>query len=280
MNHLPGHDPEFEGGRAEPEYTKPSEILELPLDGRSTNGYIQQDIDRSLLKVWIGLARGQGKTCCGGARQSIRHTQFRGRTPHETLRTTAGLSGVLHTQHESATTPGTKRLFTNARDRSAGSGPRLPRWANRQFAHILSNTLAAGNETGSPRAIAFRASTSANLPYTMEFLSGETLPAVRVNENFEYGVYDYNESESERPEVQLIKDCMVRLGFLDTAAGDGSQKEKRSVRAQTRSFNSGASSAAQGSSSAKRENAAGKTAVSAVRALRVVGSDYEWLDQF
>jgi hypothetical protein len=98
----------------------------------------------------------------------------------------------------------------------------------------------------------------------MEFLSVK-LCRLFVHENFEYGVYDYNDP-NPRPEVQLVKDCLIAW---DTAAGDGRKGNVRSVLDTI--FNS-ALFRGQGSSQQKVKTPL-EYAVSAVRALRLVGSD-------
>ncbi len=237
--------------KAAPNQNYAREIMELSTMG-ADNGYLQQDIVE-LAKVWTGWRMDKKDA-------SVADSPFATALPRTNLTNFANLPGlwVLHynsSQHDT----NTKRLFTNA-PIAARFGPSLR--GGQSYALILSNSLATGtNGFGEGYKVAQHL---ANLPYTMEFVSVK-LCRLFVHENFQFGVYDYTAPDLT-PEAQLVKDCMTAW---DTPAGDGRKGNIRNVLSTI--FNS-ALFRGHGASQQKVKTPI-EYAVSAVRALRVVGTD-------
>ena len=237
--------------KAAPNQNYAREIMELSSMG-ADNGYIQQDIV-DLAKVWTGW-RVDKKDA------SVADSPFAPALIRTNLTDFANAPGlwVLHynsSQHDT----NTKRLFTNA-PIAARFGPALR--GGQSYALILSNSLATGtNGFGEGYKVAQHL---ANLPYTMEYLSVK-LCRVFVHENFQYGVYDYTAANLS-PEAQLVKDCMIAW---DTPAGDGRKGNLRNV---LNTIFGSALFRGHGASQQKLKTPI-EYAVSAVRALRVVGTD-------
>ena len=237
--------------KAAPNQNYAREIMELHAMG-ADNGYIQQDIV-DLAKVWTGW-RVDKKDA------AVADNPFATPISRSNVTNFVNTPGlwVLHYAMNSHDT-NTKRLFTNAPIAARFGGAF---GAGQSYALILSNSLATGtNGFGEGYRVAQHLAT---LPYTMEFLSVK-LCRLFVHEDFESGVYDYT-TNNPTAEMLLVKDCMTAWNAPGPDGRKGNIRSVLSVIFSSDLFRGHAASQ-------QKIKTPLEFAVSAVRALRTVGSD-------
>ena len=232
--------------RTTPNENYPRELLELFTMG-SDNGYIQADINE-LSKAWTGVRV---------VKKSPQNANNLFAPAVASYTNDPGVF-VLHFSTNSHNTT-VKRLFTN----NVVAARFGPPYAGQSYSLILSNGLGTNGWRDMPQVIAHLA----NLPYTQEFISVK-LCQLFVHENFEFGVYDYTDSNLS-PEARLIRDCMTAWR---TPGPDGRQGNLRAI---LRTIFNSTLFRSHGSSQQKVKSPF-EFAVSAIRALRanVSGTNY------
>jgi uncharacterized protein (DUF1800 family) len=231
--------------RTAPNENYAREILELHTMG-ADNGYVQQDIVE-LARVWTGWHVTKKDV-------SVASNPFAAAVASVT--NDPGVF-VLNFRPSIHTTNVSKRLFTNV-----VIEPRFGPFRGGQLYGITINVNQFPGTNGMAEGYLV-ISNLANLPQTMEFLSVK-LCRTFVHENFDYGIYDYNNPGS--PEAQLVKDCMTAW---NTPAADG---RKGNIRSVLRTIFNSALFRGHAASQQKIKTPL-EFALSAIRALRAFETD-------